>query len=147
MSNQNSGAAASSSSGAAASSSSGAAAAASSSDDDDQKLRLSDTEILDAVKDLLSAKTAYYKTQKEFEGKFGTDKLLDEYGHFGDHATAKKHYLSVSWPTTTIFAISACVVRFSTARQICQQFAHFQFLLVGRAKFWRTQTTAQLCSK
>jgi len=74
---------------------SSAAATASSSDDDEQR-RLLEPEILEAVKDLQpSAKLFYDSVQKEFEAKFGENKLLDEYGHFGNHAMIKKTLLQL----------------------------------------------------
>jgi len=107
----------------------GAATAASSSDGGEQR-QLNEKAILAVVKNLPTAKSAYEATQKEFEAKCGPDKLLEEYGHFGEHASVKKHSSRSSSRITTISVINACPEHFSMAKPICQQFAHFQSLLV-----------------
>jgi len=83
-------------SGVAVTTSSSVAATASSSDDNAEHRPLSEAEILEAVKDLQpSAKLLYANVQKEIEAKFGENKLLDEYGHFGNHAMVKKTLLQL----------------------------------------------------
>ena len=127
------------------SSNSGAAAASSS---DGEQCQLTEQNVWRAVNDLPAEKSVYQKTQNEFDANLGPDQLLDEYGHYAKYASVKKHYLCFSAAITTISAINAFVEQISQATQICcQQFALFQFLLVGRAKFWHTAAPAQLCKK
>jgi len=124
------------------------AAAAASSDDDDEQQHLSEPEILEAVKDLQSAKSTYKKHRKRLWRISAQTSCWRSMGILASMVWSRKPYLSLPRPTTTVFVISACAEPFSPMIQICcQQFAHFQSLLVRRAKFWSIMLPAQLCGK